>query len=155
MKHLNLLLLSLWLIISGVVHLLGIDFSGRDVILAVLGIAAGVLLITSAKSVKAFHKIGNLLLALFLIISGIILIAGLDFNGRVLIMGLLSLAAGIMLPMGTFKKKFMDHAGTMLLAIFLIFNGLILVIQLSFKGVDLVSNVLFIASGVFLLIQKK
>lgn len=154
MKHLNFILLSLWLILVGVVRLLGIDFTGRDVLLAVLEIAAGVLLMTSAKMVKAFHKAGNLLLAILLIISGLVFLAGLRFTGSSLILGLLSLAAGIVLPMGAFKKKFMDHAGTITLSVLLIFNGLIQVIHLRFHGMDLVNQLLFVAAGILLIFQS-
>ncbi|MDR9413069.1 hypothetical protein [Spiribacter salinus] len=45
MKDLGLLLLGVWLLVHGAQDLLELDFRHDDVILALLGIAAGVLII--------------------------------------------------------------------------------------------------------------
>jgi hypothetical protein len=39
------LLLAVWLILTGLVQVARIDFSGRDTVLAILAIAAGVLIL--------------------------------------------------------------------------------------------------------------
>ena len=44
-KRLALLLLAIWLILTGLIELLGFSFNGLPVIMAILAIAAGVLLI--------------------------------------------------------------------------------------------------------------
>ena len=43
-KNLGILLLSLWLVLTGVLGLFSISFAGRDVLMALLAIAAGVFL---------------------------------------------------------------------------------------------------------------
>jgi hypothetical protein len=44
-KNLGMLLLAIWLIITGLVALLGLSFSGLPLILAILAIAAGILIL--------------------------------------------------------------------------------------------------------------
>jgi len=44
-KNLGMILLSIWLILTGLIALLSISFSGLPVIMAILAIAAGVLLL--------------------------------------------------------------------------------------------------------------
>jgi hypothetical protein len=43
-KNLGMLLLAIWLVITGLMQLLGFYFSGLGVLMAVLAIAAGVLI---------------------------------------------------------------------------------------------------------------
>ena len=43
-KNLGMLLLSLWLIMSGLIPLLSLGFSGLGVLMAILAIASGVLI---------------------------------------------------------------------------------------------------------------
>ncbi len=45
MKDLGLLLLGIWLLVTGAQELLELDFRHDEVILALLGIAAGVLIV--------------------------------------------------------------------------------------------------------------
>ncbi len=44
-QNLGMLLLAIWLIVTGLVALLGLSFSGLPLILAILAIAAGVLIL--------------------------------------------------------------------------------------------------------------
>ena len=44
-KNLGMLLLSIWLIISGLITLVGLSFQGLAIIMGVLAIAAGVLIL--------------------------------------------------------------------------------------------------------------
>jgi len=44
-KNLGMLLLSIWLILTGLIELLGFSFSGLPIIMATLAIAAGVLIL--------------------------------------------------------------------------------------------------------------
>jgi hypothetical protein len=43
-KKLGMLLLAIWLIVTGLIQLLGFFFSGLGVLMAILAIAAGVLI---------------------------------------------------------------------------------------------------------------
>ena len=44
-KNLGMLLLAIWLIVTGVIALLSLSFSGLPLIMAILAIAAGVLIL--------------------------------------------------------------------------------------------------------------
>lgn len=44
-QNLGMLLLAIWLIVTGLVTLLGLSFAGLPVIMAILAIAAGVLIL--------------------------------------------------------------------------------------------------------------
>ena len=44
-RNLGMLLLGIWLILYGLIGLLGLSFSGLPVIMAILAIAAGVLIL--------------------------------------------------------------------------------------------------------------
>ena len=44
-KNLGMLLLGIWLILSGLVPLLGLSFSGLGMLMAILAIAAGALIL--------------------------------------------------------------------------------------------------------------
>ncbi len=44
-KNLGMLLLAIWLIVTGVIELLHFSFSGLPIIMAILAIAAGVLIL--------------------------------------------------------------------------------------------------------------
>ena len=44
-KNLGMLLLAIWLIVSGLIALLNFSFAGLPVIMAILAIAAGVLIL--------------------------------------------------------------------------------------------------------------
>jgi len=44
-KNIGLLLLSIWLILSGLIALLKFSFTGLDVIMAILAIAAGIFIL--------------------------------------------------------------------------------------------------------------
>ena len=45
MKNLGMLLLGIWLIISGLIALVGLSFQGLAIIMGVLAIAAGILIL--------------------------------------------------------------------------------------------------------------
>jgi hypothetical protein len=44
-RNLGMLLLGIWLILSGLIPLLGLGFSGMGMLMAILAIAAGVLIL--------------------------------------------------------------------------------------------------------------
>lgn len=44
-KNLGMLLLAIWLIVSGLINLIGLHFAGLPIIMGVLAIAAGILII--------------------------------------------------------------------------------------------------------------
>ena len=153
MKKWHTLLLAIWLIASGVITLLNISFTASGTILAILEIAAGVLLILAGKKVKLFHHLGSILLAIFLILQGVFFLFTIDFAGIMIIIGALAIAAGILMLMGMKGAKISQSLGILFLAIWLILNGLIFLIRLSFSGSALILSILAIVSGIFLILK--
>ena len=154
MKKWSVLLLCIWLIVVGVVAIFELTFKGMDIILPGLGILVGVLLILARKALKEFNPIGLLLLAIWLIVSGAVLIFDLSFNGLPIILGALVIAAGVFIIIGAKKKKIKDWIGALLLAIYLILIGVVALLELSFNGLPIIMACLAIAAGVLLLIKK-
>ena len=93
MKNWSIWLLCIWLIVTGLIILIGLEFNGMDVVIPILGIAAGVLLILSGKSLSDLHPVALLLLAVWLIARGAVVIFDLSFNNIELIIAILAIVA--------------------------------------------------------------
>lgn len=93
----GVLLLAIWLIVSGAVAIFKLAFNGLPIILGILAIAAGVFIIIGAKKKKLMDWLGALLLAIYLILTGLIAVLNFGFNGLPVIMAILAIAAGILL----------------------------------------------------------
>jgi len=94
-KNLGLLLLGVWLIVSGLVSLLGIGGAVVGVVLDVLAIAAGVVILLVWQSWPA--KIGMSLLAIWLIVSALLSLLNVGFPGSGMILAVLAVAAGLLI----------------------------------------------------------
>jgi hypothetical protein len=93
-KQLGWLLAAIYLIAVGVISLISLSFTGLDIIMAVLALAAGVVLILTTK--KITKHLGVLLFAIFLIAVGLLhfLTLGIDLG---LVIAILAIAAGVLL----------------------------------------------------------
>jgi hypothetical protein len=91
----GIILLGIWLVAQGLVSLIGITFQGRDVILALLALAAGVLLLIGSHRWRS--NLGTILLGIWLILTGLLPLTGFTFNGLGVLMALLGIAAGVLL----------------------------------------------------------
>ncbi len=94
-NNLGIILVGIWLVAQGLVNLIGITFQGRDVILALLALAAGVLLLIGTRKWRS--NLGIILLAIWLILTGLLPLIGFTFNGLDILMALLAIAAGVLL----------------------------------------------------------
>lgn len=84
---------AVYLIARGLVSILGLSFSGMDMVFAILALAAGVLLLIKMKKIK--NKIGYLLFFAWLILVGL---SGLVSLGQLgLVIDITALAAGVLL----------------------------------------------------------
>jgi hypothetical protein len=110
------ILLSAWLIITGVLLLAKISFDNQAMILAVFAVIAGALLfvteagITNTQREKPLipivgrpgHRIfpiylGWLLLALWLVVQGAMVLLKFDFTSSAIVLAVLALAAGVLI----------------------------------------------------------
>ena len=145
-----ILALAIWLILTGMLGLVGRAFPGQSILLGALAIVAGVLLLLASRPFGR-ASLSRILLALFLIGIGLMSILGI--SGLEVIVGLLALAAGILLLLP--RWRFFGAAlGWLLVAVYLIVIGLIFVIGLSFSGISVILAVLTLAAGVLILIGR-
>lgn len=100
-KNLGLLLLAIWLILSGAIALFGLQFAGLGVLMALLALAAGaVILLESFNVLKGGSRkrnLGMILLGVWLLLNGLLALTSLNFEGQQIIMALLALVAGALI----------------------------------------------------------
>lgn len=97
MKALANILLGIWLIVNGMVTLGGIRFSGSSAVLAVLAVVAGILFLLVDRSEKLLPRLGNVLLGIWLLATGLLPLLHARFSGSGVVLAVLSIAAGALL----------------------------------------------------------
>jgi hypothetical protein len=99
-RNLGILVLSIWLIATGLLPLLRISLPGGGLILAILAIAAGVLLLIGASGAKLTSRLGPVLLSIWLLVQGAIQLLQVSFPQSGLVMAVLAVAAGALMLVG-------------------------------------------------------
>ncbi len=99
-SRLDQLLLSLWLILQGLAALLSLTFKGFDLVLGLLALITGILYLIDRGSFRKRANLGWLLLAFWLILTGLIGLVSFQFNGIGIIMGILAFIAGALIALG-------------------------------------------------------
>jgi hypothetical protein len=106
-NNIGMILLAIWLILMGLLPLLSISIAGIDLILAILAIAAGVLILLIPTggtrrlgSVRLSSNLGMLLLAIWLIVTGLLPLLSLSIPAIGTILAVLAIAAGVLILMG-------------------------------------------------------
>ncbi|MBN1138095.1 MAG: hypothetical protein JXM73_16015 [Anaerolineae bacterium] len=94
-KHPGLILLSVWLILTGLFALLNLSFTGSGAVLAILGIIAALAILLQGRRLPA--RTGMLVLSIWLILAGLLTLTGLSFAGSGVVLAVLALAAGILI----------------------------------------------------------
>jgi hypothetical protein len=100
------------------------------------------------------RNLGNILLAVWLILVGVLPLINLNFPGSDLILPLLAIAAGVLLLVGRGRVKLSRNLGVLLLSIWLILYGVLPLLKVSFPPAGVVLGVLAIAAGVLLLLNR-
>lgn len=95
--NLGIILLSIWLILTGLLPLLNINFPASGTILALLAVAAGVLLLLPLRRSRLSKNLGMLLLGVWLILTGLLSLLNFTFPASGTILALLAVAAGVLL----------------------------------------------------------
>jgi hypothetical protein len=90
------ILLGIWLIITGLIHLGGISFSKSGIILAVFGVVTGILFFIADSSEKIGTQIGSILLGTWLVAGGLMSLFHVRFTGSGVVLAVLAVAAGVM-----------------------------------------------------------
>lgn len=94
-KRIALIVLSIWLIATGLIALTGISFPGAGLILNLLAIAAGVLILLQGDSWSA--RIGMILLGVWLVAKGLLALVNVGVQGISVILNVLAIAAGVLI----------------------------------------------------------
>ncbi len=97
MRNLGNILLAIWLILVGLIPLLHLSFTGSDLILPLLAIATGVVILIGRGRVRWSRNLGVLLLGIWLILYGLIPLFRIGFPAAGVILGILAIAAGVLL----------------------------------------------------------
>ena len=167
---LGALLLSIWLIATAVLLLAKQSFANEGVILAILALAAGVLLVLQESRVTTTNRVvrraghilrrgrgvaanlGILLLSLWLIVTAVLLLAKLSFANQEMILAGLAVAAGVLLLVREGGRS--SNLGWLLLSVWLIVQGAMVLLSVSFNQSGTIMAVLALAAGVLILLRR-
>jgi hypothetical protein len=89
------ILLGIWLVLTGLVHLGGVSFAKSGIILPILGIVVGILFFIADRSEKLVAQIGSVLLGIWLVTGGLVSFFHIHFAGSSVIIAALAVAAGV------------------------------------------------------------
>jgi len=146
-ERLTTIILSLYLILSGVISL----FSGVgyfNTVLLILSLAAGILILITTPRIAT--SIGWQLAGTYFILIGLELFGVIRFQGIQILLSVLALLSGILFLVHTARIK--HRVGFFLFCIWLVLVGLMGLIGLA--GISLVVSVLAVAAGVLMLLDK-
>ncbi len=99
-KNLGMILLAIWLVLTGLLSLFSVTFPGAGIILAILAIAAGAVILFGLRGRSLGNNIGLILLAIWLILRGLLSVFDISFAGSGIVLALLAIAAGVLLLIG-------------------------------------------------------
>jgi hypothetical protein len=91
--------LAIWLILFGLVDLVNLNIPSSDLLLAIIAIIAGVLIFLEIRAVPSKH-IGRVLLAIWLVLTGLFALLSISFPSQGIVMAVLALASGVLLLLG-------------------------------------------------------
>jgi hypothetical protein len=99
-------------------------------------------------------KWGTLLLAIWLVVTGLVALTGLSFAGLGVVLSLLAIAAGVLLLIEGSPRRLTQNLGILLLAAWLILGGVITLLDFSFPAGSTLLALLAIAAGVVLILRR-
>ena len=95
--HLGLLLLSIWLILTGALSFLSLSIPFQEEAMAILVVAAGVLLLLTLRGDRWRRDLGRLFLCLWLILIGALPLLSSGFSFAEPLMNILAVVTGVLL----------------------------------------------------------
>jgi hypothetical protein len=102
-RNIGMILLAIWLILTGLLPLLNLSISGIGTIMALLAIAAGVFILLPGRlgrgsgSSRLVANLGMLLLAIWLIVTGLLSVLSVNFPSSGIVLAILAVAAGVLI----------------------------------------------------------
>ena len=150
-RYIGVILLAIWLILTGLIMALGLSLPGLSIVMGILAIAAGAgLFVGTGHGIT--KDVGIILLAIWLIFTGLFSLLPLRFNGLEGVTAAVALAAGAVLLFSSGYIK--ARIGVILLSLWLILTALMTLVSLSFNRSTLIMGIIAVAAGVLLLIQR-
>ncbi len=153
-QGLGMILLAIWLIFIGLMVLISLSFDSSDLIMGILAIGAGALILWGAAQGDWSKQAGRLLLGIWLIITGLVPLLDLSFDNLDLLLAALAIAAGALLLWQLSQGSWTGDLGLLLLALWLVANGLIMLLEAGSDGLDTVMAVVAVAAGTLLLLDR-
>jgi hypothetical protein len=150
-KNLGMLLLGIWLVVSGLLSPFGVGGAVIGIVEDVLAIAAGVVILIAWRGWTA--RIGMLLLSIWLIVSALFSLLSFGFSGSGLILAVLAIAAGVVILVEG-RRGWRSGIGLVLLCVWLIVTGLLALLNASLPGSGPALSVLAIVAGVLILLKR-
>jgi hypothetical protein len=100
-KNAGVVLLSIWLVLTGLIELIGLNFANLGQLMGLLALVAGVVIVLDSSNLlrgkKSNRRVGWILLGAWLILTGLLALVDMAFAGLTLLLGLLALAAGVLI----------------------------------------------------------
>ena len=96
----------------------------------------------------------NILLGIWLIVTGLVSLGGIRFSSSGTILPVVAVAAGTLFLLADRSEKLWSRVGSILLGVWLLATGLLPLLHIRFSGSGVVLAVLAIASGVLMLIRR-
>jgi len=150
----GIILFGVWLLLSGLLSLLGLQFSGSGTVLALLAVAAGVLILLGVSRQDWTKEKAMLLLGIWLLAIGLIGLLDLSFSNRDTLLSILAVAAGGLLLLELRDKDFSEELGWIATGAWLVLWGLIPLLGLRFDSSEVVLNVLAVVAGALILLGR-
>ena len=167
-QNAGMLLLAIWLILVGLLPLLGVGFGGLGVILALLAIAAGVLILLGPTrisrrlgSMGLNRNPGMILLGIWLILTGLLPVLGIAMAGIDVLLALLAIATGVLILLeptrisgGLGSVALARSAEMVVLGTWLILTGLLPILSITSLTSGIVLELLALAAGILILLRR-
>jgi hypothetical protein len=102
-------------------------------------------------TMKTTKRTGRILLGIFLILLGVLPQFNIPILALVIVLGVLSFAAGVVLFTDLPRTDYTSNLGILLLSAWLVVQGIFIIFDLNFVAANIILAVLAIAAGVVLL----
>ena len=97
MKNIGMLLLAVWLVLTGAISLFSIRIPSGDLLMAILALAAGALILFDQRKLRFTGNLGMLLLSIWLLAFGLFQVLSISFPASGIVLAILAIAAGVLL----------------------------------------------------------
>jgi hypothetical protein len=151
--NLGLVLLGIWLILTGLARLLPINIPSGGLLLELLALAAGAVILMGGIRTYIGNP-GFILLGVWLVLSAVVALLPLRVRGLGTVLALLELGAGVLLLIVARTRSISRYPGVILLSIWLIVNGVLGLVAFNLPGLGTVLAILAVAAGFFILLER-